>query len=81
MILLAIQIFIAEVCAMFLVDLLPLLSPYWRALLDSAILLTLLTPAYFCLYRPFWMERQRAEEEVRRLSRQLIHAEEMTRTR
>jgi signal transduction histidine kinase len=57
------------------------LSPYGAAMLDSTILLIILSPAYFGLYRPFWLERQRAEEEVRRLSRQLIHAEEETRAK
>lgn len=57
------------------------LSPYGSSLLDSTILLIILSPAYFGLYRPFWLERQRAEEEVRRLSWQLIHAEEETRAK
>ncbi|PKN13653.1 MAG: hypothetical protein CVU69_00310 [Deltaproteobacteria bacterium HGW-Deltaproteobacteria-4] len=81
LILLAVLIFFSEVFAMFLLNLLPPLSPYREALLDSTILLTLLSPVYFCLYRPFWLERQRREDEIRRLSRQLIHSEEMTRTR
>lgn len=81
LILLAALIFIAEVFTMFALDLLPPLTLYWGALLDSTVLLFILSPAYFFLYRPFWVERQRAEEDVRRLSRQLIHSEEMTRTR
>lgn len=81
MIVFAILIFIAEVCTMLLLDLLPPLPPYRDALLDSTILLTILSPVYFCLYRPFWLERQRSEEEVRQLSRQLIHAEEVTRAK
>lgn len=79
LVVLAALIFAAEACAMFLLDLLPALPAGWTALLDSVILLTILSPAYFCLYRPFWKERQRTEEENRRLSRQLIRAEETTR--
>lgn len=78
---LAVMIFISETFAMFLLSLLPPLTPFREALLDSTLLLALLSPVYFCLYRPFWLERQRREDEVRRLSRQLLHAEEMTRTR
>ena len=81
LILLAALIFIGEVLTMFLLDLLPPLTQYWDALLDSTVLLFILSPAYFCFYRPFWLERQRREDEVRHLSRQLIHTEEMTRTR
>ncbi|MDZ4185195.1 MAG: sensor histidine kinase [Desulfuromonadales bacterium] len=81
LILLAALIFIAEVFTMFLLDLLPPLTQYWDALLDSTVLLFVLSPVYFFLYRPFWLERQRREDEVRHLSRQLLHAEEMTRTR
>lgn len=81
LIILAVLIFVSEVFAMFLLNLFQPLPPYREALLDSTILLTILSPVYFCLYRPFWLERQRREDEVRRLSRQLLHAEEISRAR
>jgi two-component system sensor histidine kinase UhpB len=76
---LAVLIFVAEACDMYLLSLIGELPAWSEALLDSTILLAILSPAYFCLYRPFWVERQRAEEDIRRLSRQMIRAEETTR--
>jgi signal transduction histidine kinase len=76
---LAVLIFLAEACDMLMLDLLPQLPAGWEALLDSTILLLVLSPVYFCFLRPFLMERKRSEEEIRRLSRQLIRAEETTR--
>jgi len=79
LVVLAVLIFIAEACAMLMLDLLPQLPNGWEALLDSTILLAVLSPVYFFLIRPIMMERKRSEEEIRRLSRQLIRAEETTR--
>lgn len=79
LVILAIIIFFAEICTMLVLDQLPQLSGWSGALLDSCLLLLLLSPAYFFLYRPFWQEHQRAEAEIRRLSRQLIRTEEATR--
>lgn len=53
-----------------------------EAVVDAGFLLVMLSPAYFLFYRPFrrhWEERQRAEIEVRHLSRQLINAAEAER--
>ena len=79
----AVLIFTAELSSHLFIqaNLLPSQSPYRTALLDSTILLVILSPAYFGFYRPFWLERQRSEEEVRRLSWQLIHTEEETRAK
>ncbi|MCM2264097.1 MAG: sensor histidine kinase [Desulfuromonadales bacterium] len=75
----AVIIFAAEILDMLLINLLPRMGDGTEALLDSCILLVILSPAYFFLYRPFWQERQRSEAEIRRLSRQLIRGEEATR--
>jgi signal transduction histidine kinase len=72
-------IFVAEAFDMLVISLLPELPVLWEAVLDSCILVVVLSPVYFCLYRPFWAEHLRSEEENRRLSRQLIRAEETTR--
>lgn len=47
--------------------------------LETTILLTLLVPPYFFIYRPFWLERLHREKEIRLFSRQLIRAEEKSR--
>lgn len=79
LVILAVIIFVAELADMLLIDLLPPLGGVKEALLDSCVLLLLLSPAYFFLYKPFWEERQRTETEIRRLSRRLIRGEEATR--
>jgi signal transduction histidine kinase len=77
----AILIFFADILATLLFDFLPVVPDGWRALIDSTIHLIVFTPGYFCLFRPFILERKRSEEEIRRLSRQLIRSEEATRKR
>lgn len=72
-------IFFAEMIDMLLLSILPPVDGILEALFDSCILLVILSPVYVFLYRPFWQERQRAEAEIRRLSRQLIRSEEATR--
>jgi len=51
----------------------------WEALINSTVHFLLLSPVYFYLLRPFILERKRSEEEIRRLSRQLIRTGEATR--
>jgi len=75
----AVLVFAAEILDMFILDLMPPLSDGLEAVLDSTILLLMLSPVYFLVFRPFMMERKRSEEEIRQLSRQLIRAEETTR--
>lgn len=79
LLLLAVIIFVAELLDMLLLTQLPPMPALTEALIDSCILLMILAPVYHYLYRPFWRAHQRAEEENRRLSRQLIRAEEATR--
>jgi signal transduction histidine kinase len=79
LVVLAVLIFVAETSDMLILNQLPQLPSIWEALLDSTILLVVLSPVYFCLFRPFLLARERSEEEIRRLSRQLIRAEESTR--
>ncbi|MDO3378351.1 sensor histidine kinase [Geoalkalibacter halelectricus] len=67
---------------MLLLNLLPGLYPWARPLIDSAILLLLvLVPVYFFIYRPMNRARQALADEARMLSRQLIHAVEGERAR
>ena len=75
----AVLIFISDISAMLLFNLLPKLPDSWKALVDSTLLFIVLSPVYYYLFRPFMLERKRSEEEIRRLSRQLIRAEEATR--
>jgi two-component system sensor histidine kinase UhpB len=79
LLILAVLIFIAEMFDMLLLDLFPGLSRMQEAFLDSCILLAFLSPVYFFIYRPYWQKRQRAADEIRSLSRQLIRAEEESR--
>lgn len=72
-------IFVAEAFDMLLLNFLPELPLLWEALLDASILILIISPTYFFFYRPFWVEHRRAEEEIRRLSRQLLRAQEKTR--
>jgi signal transduction histidine kinase len=75
----AVLIIVADLSTMSLLDLLPELPIGWEALIDSSVHFILFTPVYFYLFRPFILERRRSEEEIRRLSRQLIRTEEATR--
>ena len=75
----AVLIIISDLSTMFLLDLLPKLPIGWEAMIDSSIHFILFSPVYFYLFRPFILERKRSEEEIRRLSRQLIRSEEATR--
>ena len=75
----AVLIIVADLSTMFLLDLLPKLPIGWEALIDSSVHFIIFTPVYFYLFRPFILERKRSEEEIRRLSRQLILTEEATR--
>lgn len=75
----AVLIIISDLTTMFLLDLLPTLPIGWEAMIDSTTHFILFLPAYFYLFRPFIMERRRSEEEIRRLSRQLIRNGEATR--
>jgi signal transduction histidine kinase len=72
-------IILADIIGTLLFDFLPILPDGWKALIDSTIHVFVFTPVYFYLFRPFILERKRSEEEIRRLSRQLIRTEEATR--
>ena len=72
-------IFLADIIGTLLFDFLPILPDGWKVLIDSSIHLLVFTPVYFYLFRPFILERRRSEEEIRRLSRQLIRSGEATR--
>lgn len=72
-------IFLADIIGTLLFDFLPILPDGWKALIDSTIHLIVFTPVYFYLFRPFILERKRSEEEIRRLSRQLIRSGEAAR--
>lgn len=76
---LGVVILLAEACNVALHFLVPQRSIAFELVMETSVLLVMLLPAYFCLYRPAWLERQRSEEDIRRLSRQLIRAEESTR--
>lgn len=78
-IMLAVLIFLVEICDMHLLGLLPKVPHGWMAVIDSTILIVALSPVYFFIIRPILMERKRAEREIRLLSRQLIRAEEKIR--
>lgn len=75
----AILTIISDLTTMLLLDLLPSLTIGWKTLIDSSVHLIIFTPAYFYLFRPFILERRRSEEEIRRLSRQLIRSGEAAR--
>lgn len=72
-------IFLADIISTLLFDFLPILPDGWKALIDSTVHLIVFTPVYFYLFRPFILERKRSEEEIRRLSRQLIRSGEAAR--
>lgn len=72
-------IVLAEAARVVLHFLLPELTLGQEVVLETLILLTLLLIPYYFMYRPFWLERQQAEKEIRLLSRQLIRTEEKIR--
>jgi signal transduction histidine kinase len=72
----ATAIFLVETLVMFILNEMPPISRGLEAILDSTILLLLLTPFYLYIYRPFWDERQRKERQIRYLSQQLLIATE-----
>jgi signal transduction histidine kinase len=74
-ILLAALIFTSEFIVMLLLSTLPPMSRGMEAVVDSCMLLFLLSPAYFFLFLPlktFYLEHQQADADVHRLSRQLL---------
>jgi signal transduction histidine kinase len=77
--LIVVLIVLAEVGCVVIHLLLPELSLGLEVVLETSILLGLLLPPYYFIYRPFWRERQQAEDKIRLLSRQLIRSEEKTR--
>lgn len=83
--LLAVSIFFGETCVMLLLHLFPEPYPVTEALLDSAMLLVIVSPTlYFFLFRPFMhhlQRQQQSEEEIRDLSRRLMVATEHERRR
>ncbi len=74
--LMATAIFVCEVGVMYVLNSLPPLSHEYEAIIDSTILLTFLTPFYFLLYRPFWVEHKRSESEIQYLSHKLLDSAE-----
>jgi signal transduction histidine kinase len=76
LIIMATAIFLVETLVMFILNEMPPISRGLEAILDSTILLLLLTPFYLYIYRPFWDERQRKERQIRYLSQQLLIATE-----
>ncbi len=77
LIIMATAIFLVETLVMFILNEIPPVSRGLEALLDSTILLLLLTPFYLYIYRPFWEQRQRQERQIRSLSKQLLIATEV----
>ncbi len=77
--LMATAIFLCEVGVMYVLNILPPLSHEYEAIIDSTILLTFLTPFYFLLYRPFWLEHKQSEEEIKYLTRKLLDSAEAER--
>jgi len=81
----ALLIYFSEVIIMYMLDfflhdlLLPEVPESWEALINSTVHFLILSPVYFYLLRPFILERKRSEEEIRRLSRQLIRSGEAAR--
>jgi len=77
----AIAIFICEAMDMFLVSRFSPMPRLVEAMLDSTILIALLTPIYLLFYRPFWREQQIFSREVSYLSRKLLETVEEERKR
>jgi len=76
LVLLASSIFLSELLIMIVLEYFEPVSMILSAVLDSTVLLLVLVPVYFFLYRPFWLHRKRAEQEVHYLTRQLIRTGE-----
>ena len=79
--LMACIIFICEVGVMFVLSGLPPLSRGIEAIIDSSILIVFLSPFYLLLYKPFWEEHKRFEDEIQHLSQQLLNSAETERKR
>lgn len=79
--LMGLAVFFCEAFAMLLIAQLPELSGVTEVLVDSSILLVLLTPLYLFYYRPFWSEHQTFSREVSFLSRKLLRTVEEERKR
>lgn len=69
-------IFLVELFVMILLDQLPSFSPLVEAVIDSTFLIAFLAPIYIALYRPFWLARQRAQDEIQKLNYRLTAASE-----
>lgn len=80
-IVMVLSIFASELVVMLLLSEMPQLNRWVESLLDASILLLLLSPFYFLVYRPFWSERQRHERQISYLSGQLLTAAEEERRR
>ena len=85
LLLMAVVVFLAEAGVMVILEFLPEISATAEALLDASVLILVISPMFYWLwFRPFdhhlrW--RRRSEEEVRRLSQQLLRAAEEERSR
>jgi len=76
LVVMALVIFLVETFIMFVLREVPPLPRTLEALLDSTVLLCLLTPFYQYIYKPFWDERQKQMLQIRFLSQQLLNATE-----
>lgn len=74
-------IFTAETMVMLILAGLRVDDFWLEALLDSTILLLILTPVYLFFYRPFWEAQRQHDEKIRYLSQQLIATVEDERKR
>lgn len=83
LVLLAVAIFFGETCVMFLLTYFQPLPVGVEALLDSTMLLIVISPTfYFLLFRPFMQHlqlEQKSQQEIRQLSQQLMMAVEAER--
>lgn len=76
LIIMATSIFLVEAFVMFILSEIPPLPRNIEAILDSTILICLLTPFYLYIYKPFWKEHQKQSQQIRFLSQQLLSATE-----
>jgi len=81
LLIMAAAIFLCETLTMVILEKMELLSYWLKTLIDSSVLLLILTPVYLLLYRPFWKAQKQHEEQVRHLSRQLLNTAEEERKR
>jgi len=81
LVVIAVGIFIFEALIMLFLGSIPRFSREVEALIDSSVLLLLLTPLYYYVYRPFWEERQQYQRQIQYLSQQLLKATEEERKR